>query len=240
MHLFFSILSIVGILWFLLPFFTKRILNPGNLTGIAGFICLFIWSQLQDPLAGFFFLCFLFFSVFYSSRILSALKQPTDDSRTLILLGCRVYGDRPSLMLEERLLAALDFLNTHPRCSCIVSGGKGSDESISEAQCMAEYLVSKGIDPKRIYMEDRSTTTRENLLFSLELQKRQELDPHLALVSNEFHIYRSLRLAKELGVDAVGIPAATAWWLAPTFFQRECLAVFREDLLYLRKHLFPL
>ena len=83
-------------------------------------------------------------------------------------------------------------------------------------------------------MEDRSRSTQENLLFASAIIKKQGLDPHLALVSNEFHLYRSLCIAKKLGFSAYGIPAKTAWWLFPTYFTREILAIVNEDLGLLR------
>ena len=72
-------------------------------------------------------------------------------------------------MLQERLDAALKYLDDHKDTICVLSGGKGSDESISEAECMYRYMTERGIDPTKLIREDKSTTTRENLLFSMEL-----------------------------------------------------------------------
>ena len=62
-------------------------------------------------------------------------------------------------MLKHRLDAAYDYLTEHPDVPVIVCGGQGPDESISEAQCMYEYLTKKGIAAERITQEDRSTST---------------------------------------------------------------------------------
>ena len=173
-------------------------------------------------------------SVSYQCRILSAIKAHPRQACTLIVLGCKVYGTKASLLLEERMDAAIAYLRANPDSKCIVSGGKGDDEGISEAACMQQYLICHGIPKSRIFMEDRSRTTQENLLFSSAIIKKQGLDPHLALVSNEFHLYRSLCIAKKLGFSAYGIPAKTAWWLFPTYFTREILAIVNEDLGLLR------
>ena len=82
----------------------------------------------------------------------------------------------------------------------MVSGGKGSDEDIPEAEAMYTYLVKKGIDPSRIYQEDKSTNTRENLTFSYEIIKENQLEQTLAIATNEFHEYRAIYLANDLGL----------------------------------------
>ena len=82
----------------------------------------------------------------------------------LIVLGTTVNGREPSPLLKQRLDAALDYLNTYPEANCIVTGGKGDAENLSEAQCMYNYLTAAGIEPGRITMEDRSTSTVENPL----------------------------------------------------------------------------
>ena len=239
---------------FLLPFFTRRILNPGNVTGICLSILLIIYRifsrQIRQGIRAVLaqpgfprLLCALFLALLVlacllflinACRILSAIKAHPRQSCTLIVLGCRVYGTKASLMLEERLDAAIAYLRANPDSKCIVSGGKGDDEGISEAACMQQYLLCHGIPKSRIFMEDRSRTTQENLLFSSAIIKKQGLDPHLALVSNEFHLYRSLCIAKKLGFSAYGIPAKTVWWLFPTYFVREILAIVNEDLELLR------
>jgi uncharacterized SAM-binding protein YcdF (DUF218 family) len=94
----------------------------------------------------------------------------------LIVLGAGVNGTVPSLSLRERLDAAYDYLQEHPNTICVVSGGQGSGEDISEAECMYRYLVEKGIESKRIYKEDRSTSTEENMKFSLDIIKEKDID----------------------------------------------------------------
>ena len=254
MHVLLFFIGILFCIWFLMPFFTKRILNPGNVTGLIFSVLLMIYGifprQIRQGMTaalaqpGFSrLLCALFLALLAltcllflinACRILSAIKAHPRQSCTLIVLGCKVYGTKASLMLEERMDAAIAYLRANPDSKCIVSGGKGEDEGISEAACMQQYLICHGIPKSRIFMEDRSRTTQENLLFSSAIIKKQGLDPHLALVSNEFHLYRSLCIAKRLGFSAYGIPAKTAWWLFPTYFTREILAIVNADLGLLR------
>lgn len=239
---------------FLLPFFTKRIVNPGNMTGLflsfllmlyglsgkkfwATYLSFYRRGGLCTFLCLFLGACLLLLACIFicnALRILSGCLRRPVAGATVIVLGCKVYGTKASLMLEERLDAAIAYLRANPDSKCIVSGGKGDDEGISEAACMQQYLICHGIPKSRIFMEDRSRTTQENLLFSSAIIKKQGFDPHLALVSNEFHLYRSLCIAKKLGFFAYGIPAKTAWWLFPTYFVREILAIVNEDLGLLR------
>ena len=165
-----------------------------------------------------------------SFRIFRASSKKATPPCTLVVLGCKVYGTRASLMLEERLDAACKFMHRHPDVCCVVSGGKGKDEDISEAECMYQYLVNAGILEQRIYLESKSKNTGENITFSMELIRREGLCPRLALVSNEFHIYRATKIAKHLGFSAQGVPARTAWWLFPTYFVRELLCIANEWL----------
>lgn len=144
---------------------------------------------------------------------------------TVIVLGCRVNGTVPSLMLESRIHAARDFLLAHPEAKCICSGGQGSDERISEAACIYRELKAAGIEESRLYVEDRSTSTEENLAFSKKIIEEKDLCRHVAVVTNEFHCYRGLCMAKDAGLEADSVSAGTALYLLPTYFLRECAAI---------------
>lgn len=129
----------------------------------------------------------------------------------IVVLGAKVNGAAPSRTLRERIDAACDYLNAHPDAIAVVSGGQGSDEGVSEAECMFNGLTERGIDPERIWMEDQATSTWENLNFSLDLieEKTGSRPTQIGLVSSEFHLFRAGLFAKECGVEAVGIPGKT-------------------------------
>src|SRR5699024_4311035 len=94
----------------------------------------------------------------------------------------------------------------------IVSGGQGLDEPITEAQAMYDELVKLGIDESRIWMEDKATSTWENLNFTLDLiEEKTGVRPEkLGVISSEYHLFRSSLFAKKCGVEFVGIPAPTS------------------------------
>ena len=155
----------------------------------------------------------------------SARGTEAPEADYLIVLGCQVQGTTPSRMLRQRLDAALDYLNTYPDATAIVSGGKGPGEDISEAECMASWLTQRGISPDRIILEDRATSTMENLRFSRALM---DPDASVAIVSNEFHLYRAGQMAQKLGFDAALIPASTEFpILLASYSLREIFAVWK-------------
>ena len=129
------------------------------------------------------------------------------ERKYLIVLGAAVHGDEPSLALQHRLEGALDYLNSYPESTAILSGGKGQGENISEAQCMYEWLIEHSIDPSRLIMEDKATSTAENLRFSFDIIEKRgdEPDGNTALVSSSYHLYRAKSMAKALGVRSAGV-----------------------------------
>ena len=150
----------------------------------------------------------------------AAAREPQPQA-VLVVLGCKVRGETPSLMLTERLEAALAYLEAHPDAPCIVTGGLGDGENISEAECMYRWLTDHGIAPERILREDASTTTFENLTFTQRILEEEGLGASVALCTNEFHEFRALRIASSLGLNAGAVPARTAVWLFPTYWLRE-------------------
>ena len=143
----------------------------------------------------------------------------------VIVLGCQVRDGHASTLLQARIDTAYDYLSAHPECSCILSGGQGPDEVISEAQCMYDSLVSLGISPERLYIEDKSTTTRQNLKFCKEIMERENLGDTAVIITNSWHEFRAQMIARDLDLPCGGVGAPTAWWLLPANYLRELLAI---------------
>ena len=111
---------------------------------------------------------------------------------TVIVLGCQVRSDgTPSRMLRDRIQAAYDYLSVHEEAVCVASGGQNDREPTTEARCIRDTLVAMGIDPDRIYPEDASTSTEENLAFSAEVIRREGLPTEVAIASDNFHQLRA-------------------------------------------------
>lgn len=147
----------------------------------------------------------------------------------IIVLGAGVHGTTPSLSLRERLNATLTYLQENPDTLCVVTGGQGPGEDITEAACMAQWLTDKGIDPKRIIQEDKSTSTQENLTFALDLLEAHtgSRPTSAGIVSSEYHLFWAGLMAEDLGLTATGIPARTTWLtLRLNYYLREIAAVW--------------
>ena len=152
----------------------------------------------------------------------------------VIVLGAGINGSVPSLSLRNRLDAAYAYLTANPDTICIVSGGQGPGEDLTEALCMFNDLTAKGIAPERIWMEDKSTSTRENIAFSLDLieEKTGQRPQKAGILSSEYHIYRAGLVARSQDLEAIGIPAKTSWVsLRINYFLREIVAVWYYTLL---------
>lgn len=164
----------------------------------------------------------------------SCKGNPNARCEYVVVLGAGVHGTTPSLSLRSRLNAAYDYLAEHPETIAIVSGGQGPGEDISEAQCMFNDLVSRGIDPERIWMEDKSTSTRENLRFSMALilERTGSRPEKIHVLSNEFHLLRAGYMAADESVVAYGITAKTPYTsLFINYFLREIAALWNYWIL---------
>lgn len=160
----------------------------------------------------------------------AACRKPKEDA-TVVVLGCRVYGERASLSMVERLEAAYDHLKAYEDSVCVLSGGQGDGENITEAECMYRWLVARGIEPERLYKEEASSSTRENLEFSGQLIERQGLNQSIAITTSEYHQYRAGMIAESLDMEYGAISGNTAIWLFPTYYVRELYGILYEWLL---------
>ena len=166
--------------------------------------------------------------------IKASFGSPEESVPYVVVLGAKVRPDGPSVSLQNRIDAACDYLNLHPEAVAIVSGGQGPDEPMTEAQCMYDGLVALGIDPSRIWMEDKATSTWENLQFSMALieEKTGSRPQKLGVLSSEYHLFRASLFTKSCGAEFVGIPAHTT---RPSqminHFMREVAGVWHYILL---------
>lgn len=157
---------------------------------------------------------------------IQAGHRPMEGDCTVIVLGCQVSRDgSPTVMLDDRIDAAYRYLSEHPESRCVASGGQNDNEPISEASCIRNTLVARGIHPDRIYLEDRSRSTEENLTFSAELIRKEGLPTRVAIASDNFHQLRAAVWARRGGLDPWSIGCVTWWPLSPGYWAREAVAV---------------
>lgn len=150
-----------------------------------------------------------------------------------IVLGAGVNGTEPSVSLLERLDAAERYLQKYPQAILILSGGQGENEEISEAQCMYEQLLARGISSERLRIEDCATSTEENIRFSIDLIEREtgRTVEKIGIISSEYHLLRAEMIAEKVGVEAVCYPADTdRFFYLCNMFVREIFAVWKTLL----------
>lgn len=231
---------ILGFLVFLAPVFTN-ILNTGNIAGMAVCLALLAVTVLWDRLAALIRVspvlrkisvfaavmaaALVILAAVISVFMIKAANSPPKGECTVIVLGCKVRGETPSLMLYYRAMAAYKYLEANPGAVCIASGGQGADELISEAECIRRILVENGIDGGRIILEDKSTNTDENIRFSLQKMEEYGITGSAALATNEFHQLRAHMIAEKYGLESFSLSSRTTLYLLPTYWLREWLGV---------------
>ncbi len=166
--------------------------------------------------------------VLVGSRIVAGMYTKQEAGLDyVIVLGAQVRGERPSRALRRRLDRAVEYAQENPDTILILSGGQGPDEGISEAECMRRYLTEHGLSEERLILEDKSTSTRENLQFSAKLLNPSE--DRVGVLTNSFHVYRARMLAKAQGYAHVsGIPASSDLGMQPHNVLREICGVLAE------------
>ena len=238
---------------------------------MAGFLILLIASPAivnnLDPdthrvvvvLLGLFILESLWFSFTFVALLLySWIYRILPRRRTydyIIIHGAGLDGPRPTPLLAGRIDKALELWNKqHQHGKFVVSGGQGADEVVSEAQAMRDYLLEKDVPLDAILMEDKSTTTWENLKYSIGIINNDRTaaastasvnastssgssaastisaDFTTAVVTSDFHVFRCAEYAHNLGLKADGIGSHTKGWYWPTAFIREFIAITKAHL----------
>ncbi|MDD6798770.1 MAG: YdcF family protein [Clostridia bacterium] len=177
-----------------------------------------------------FVICIAYFLVLEICVISCMTSKPQKGCDYMIVLGAHVKGDVVSKALAQRLDAAYEYAadSANADCKIIVAGGQGKGENVTEAFAMKQYLVEKGIDEDRILMEDKSTDTDENIKFSTKLYISDK-SKKVVIASNNFHIFRAVKLAKANGLENVyGIAAPCSEGLLLNYMVREAVGITKE------------
>lgn len=150
------------------------------------------WGSWIKVLAGLVLTGILVFAACFAYVMAGSHSRIEDEADIMIILGCQVKPWGPSILLQDRLDTALDYLEDHPDMTVVVSGGKGDDEHMSEAQAMYDYLTEHGVDSEQIILEDRSANTHQNLIYTTQMLTEMGYDTtqEFVVVSNGFHLSR--------------------------------------------------
>ncbi len=170
------------------------------------------------------FLIFMIYMLF-----LQIIPRKKDFDYVIIHGAGLLDGERVSKLLSDRLDKAIEVYRKDPSPTKLIpSGGRGPDESISEAEAMKRYLLAKGIPQEDILMEDTSTTTLENLKNSKQILESRPGRRYTALVTSNYHVYRALRYCRKIGLKCTGIGSHVAFYYWPSALIREFIAIHAE------------
>ena len=192
----------------------------------------YVWLKalLALVLAGTLAFCALLAAVLFGAH-----DDVEGDPGVMIVLGCQVREDGPSVLLRDRLDEALAYWEDHPDITIVVSGGQGPNEPTTEARAMADYLMEGGVAEDQLLLEEDSHNTNQNLRGSLAVLEEAGIDPSdgVILVSNGFHLTRARMLAERIGLEKVSTLAAPTSHLLSRIhmYIREPIALVKSFLL---------
>ncbi|HOM01488.1 MAG TPA: YdcF family protein [Acetivibrio sp.] len=240
------ILGILGILDFLMLMAIGTVINFGILFPfVVGIVLTFVASvrllgkgdilRIKNTVLRrlFFGALIAFFGSFVLVLGLIFASSDTDKNVEvdyLVILGAGLKGDRITPTFQYRLDKGIEYLKANPDLKVVVTGGQGPGEDLTEAEAMKRYLANHGIDEERIIMEDRATSTSENMKYTAEVLKQLtgRSDYRIMIVTNDFHMFRSKILARHNGFTPYGITAPTNPVVLVNSYIREYFAVVKS------------
>lgn len=214
------LLGIVISLWLIFDFLNPEHFFPKWLNILLAFI----------PIMTFYFVCV--FLNYLSAGFVYSLYKPRKNQDYILILGSGLIdGHIVPPLLANRINKGLEYYwrfknqGGHPKI--IFSGGKGSDEQLSEAKAMYQYALEQGLAPEDGLMEDQSVNTYQNMLYSKQMIEEQMAgQPYRCMfVTNYFHVFRAALFAKMVDLRAAGVGAATRFYYVPNAILREFAAI---------------
>lgn len=200
--------------------------------GVGAILYLIFWPMFiratENSWANqlFFFLssCLVYFTftfmMYFFATIANFVNFPRRNLDYIIVLGAGLMGDKVTPLLASRINKALKILaKQQDSCRLIMSGGQGDDELVSEAEAMAHYAIEKGVAPERVILEDKAVNTFENIELSYVLMAT--LQPKVAIVTNYYHLFRALVIARQQGYPCIGYGARTKFYYTLNAYLRE-------------------
>ena len=143
-----------------------------------------------------------------------------EDIDCIIILGAGIWGDKPSPMLEDRLLQGIELYNNNVSTKIIMSGDHGREE-YDEVNIMKEFAIEKGVPSENIFMDHAGFSTYESIYRAKEIFEADKI----VIVTQKYHLYRALHIANSLGIEAYGVGADPRQYVGAMYREiREILA----------------
>lgn len=168
----------------------------------------------------------MFIFVLYTiTNFINLIKNPIKNYKYIIVLGGGLKGGiEVTPLLASRVDKGIEAYRENKDSILILSGGKGVDEKIAEGEAMKNYALKQGVPESEIIVEDKSTTTRENLLFSKKIIDTIGYKGNILVVTTNYHVLRALLLAKQLGITCDGRGSKTKLYFSINAFVREWIS----------------
>ncbi len=189
----------------------KRLLIPFVVLTVLGAICILginyyvIFSQNQNIL-----------TVDEASQL--------DSVEYVLVLGCGVFGDEPSDMLEDRLLRALEVVEKLPQAKLVLSGNN-SGEEYNEVGVMKQFCIDQDFPVDRIITDDDGFSTGESVT---NLEKN--LSPEkVIIITQKYHLYRALHIASRYDIEAYGVASNQRRYKMQIYYSLREVAARNKD-----------
>lgn len=161
-------------------------------------------------------------SLYTLASLINLINIPRRQLDYIIVLRAGLIGKEVTPLLASRINKAISLHKKYPNSKLIMSGGQGADEVISEAEAMTNYALKQGLSAENIILEDRATNTDENIRFSYLLMTKPK--PTFAIVTNSYHLFRALLIARKEKLACIGYGAASKFYFSLNAFVREFIA----------------
>lgn len=145
----------------------------------------------------------------------------------VLVLGCGVWGDRPSHMLEDRLLVGIELCKNGASEKLLMSGDHGSDE-YDEVNVMKTFATDRGLDSEDVFMDHAGFSTYESMYRARDIFKAKKV----LIVTQEYHLYRAIFVARRLGLDAYGVTSDLRDYGGQIFRDIREILARNKDLMY--------
>lgn len=196
-----------------------------QLSGLVKWLWMRIPGRAALCAAGAVVAAFIGYLGFCGVQMARYAHRPSEQVSAVMILGCQVRGSSPGNELVKRMEAALPLIEQNSDVPVIVTGGQGRGESVTEAECMRDWLIANGVSESRIFAETQSHSTRTNFEFSAPILRELGVTEGIAVVTNDFHQYRADIYAAREGLSVGHYSSATGAAVFPNYIIRELAAL---------------
>ncbi len=168
-----------------------------------------------------------FYIVKSSEKYILDMDEAGSGYDCVLVLGCGVWGDKPSHMLEDRLLVGIELCKNGASEKLLMSGDHGSEE-YDEVNVMKKFATDRGLDSEDVFMDHAGFSTYESMYRARDIFKAKKV----LIVTQEYHLYRAIYVARRLGLDAHGVTSDLRDYGGQVFRDIREILARNKDMIY--------